>query len=297
VQIDASGLRKSFGALCAIDGVSFRLPAGCRTALVGPNGSGKSTLNRIVMGLLACEGDLLLDGRSPFRERVAIARRMAYAPQAAPQLAAPVGEVVRAVARVRALDLGGIAALARRFDLSLEALAPRPFRSLSGGMKQKLLLVLALSAETSLLVLDEPTGSLDASGRDRFFEIVNALPPETSVILCSHRLEEVRPLVGRVLMLEEGRLVYDGDAASFLDACTMSQIEVAAEGEQASEWLRDHGFRATAAGFWMCSVSQAEKLKLLRDLPAALGPALQNVNARDLEQIELARFGREARRG
>jgi ABC-2 type transport system ATP-binding protein len=131
VQIEASGLRKRFGALCAIDGVGFELPAGRRTALVGPNGSGKSTLNRIVMGLLACDGEVRVDGRSPFRERVAIAQRMAYVPQAAPQLGAPVGELVRTVARVRGLDAGRIAAVARRLDLALEALAPRPLRSCS----------------------------------------------------------------------------------------------------------------------------------------------------------------------
>jgi ABC-2 type transport system ATP-binding protein len=297
VQIEASGLRKRFGALCAIDGVGFELPAGRRTALVGPNGSGKSTLNRIVMGLLACDGEVRVDGRSPFRERVAIAQRMAYVPQAAPQLGAPVGELVRTVARVRGLDAGRIAAVARRLDLALEALAPRPLRSLSGGMKQKLLLALAFAADATLLVLDEPTGSLDGYGRECFFELVDALPRETSVILCSHRLEEVRPLVDHVLMLEEGRLSYDGDAARFLEACSVSQVEVAAEGEAAESWLRARGFRRTAAGLWLRSVTQAEKMKLLGEVVPALGPALRNVNARELEQIELAALSSGPRRG
>lgn len=297
MRIEARGVRKRFGALCALDGVDLELPAGRRTALVGPNGSGKSTLNRIVMGLLACEGELRLDGRSPFRERVSIARRMAYVPQAAPQLGAPVGELVRTVARVRALDPARILSVARRLELDLAALAPRPFRSLSGGMKQKLLIALAFAADASLLVLDEPTGSLDGHGRERFFELVEELPQEASVILCSHRLEEVRPLVGHVLMLEEGRLSYDGEAARFLDACSVSQLEVAAEGEAAAEWLRVHGFRRTAAGLWLRSVTQAEKLKLLAELAPALGAALRNVNARDLEQLELAVPAAEPPRG
>ena len=104
MRIEVRGVSKRYGRVTALDGVSFELAPRSRVALVGPNGSGKSTLNRILMGLVACQGSVRLDGRCPFRERVALAREMAYVPQIAPQLAAPVDEVVRAIARVRGLS-------------------------------------------------------------------------------------------------------------------------------------------------------------------------------------------------
>jgi ABC-type multidrug transport system ATPase subunit len=278
MRIETREVAKRFGRTDALRGISFEAPAGTRLALIGPNGSGKSTLNRILMGLLACGGTVLLDGRSPFRERIAVARRMAYVPQAMPHLGASVGEVVASVARVRGLS----------FAVPLADVARVPVRSLSGGTKQKLLLALAFAAQASLLILDEPTGSLDSRARERFFELVDALPADTTVLLCSHRLEEVRPLVSSVLALEEGRVRYFGPAATFLEACTVSLVEVWAEGEAARGWLEERGFRRTAAGYWLCTTRPAEKTRLLAELPAALGDALRHVNARDLERLELA---------
>jgi ABC-2 type transport system ATP-binding protein len=287
VRIEARGVRKRFGRVLALDGVSFEVAAGRRVALVGPNGSGKSTLNRVLMGLVACEGEIRLDGRSPFRERIAIARRMAYVPQIAPQIAAPVGELLDALARVRGIEPKAIARMAEALDLDVRAIARRPFRGLSGGMKQKLLIALAFASGASLLLLDEPTGSLDARARERFFELFAALPSETTLLLCSHRLDEIRPLVDHVLLLQEGRLAYDGEAGAFLARCALSALEVWVEGPEAEAWLRARGFRRSPAGVWQRTVEHAEKMKLLPELARELGPRLRNVNARDLEGLDL----------
>jgi ABC-type multidrug transport system ATPase subunit len=292
VRIEARGVGKRFGGVVALADVSFELPPRSRVALVGPNGSGKSTLNRILMGLVSCEGSVRLDGRCPFRERVAVARRMAYVPQIAPQLAAPVAEVVGAVARVRDLGRDDVAQLAQSLGLELDPLARRPFRSLSGGTKQKLLIALALASGASLLILDEPTGSLDARARERFFELAGALPAETSLVLCSHRLDEIRPLVDHVLLLEEGRLAYQGPAREFLERSALAILEVSVEGEEAEAWLAARGFRRSPAGIWRRSVDPAQKMKLLPELVRELGPRLRNLNARDLESLEIpARVG------
>jgi ABC-type multidrug transport system ATPase subunit len=292
VRIEARGVGKRFGGVVALADVSFELPPRSRVALVGPNGSGKSTLNRILMGLVSCEGSVRLDGRCPFRERVAVARRMAYVPQIAPQLAAPVAEVVGAIARVRGLAQDDVAQLAQALGLELGPLARRPFRSLSGGTKQKLLIALALASGASLLILDEPTGSLDARARERFFELAGALAPETSLVLCSHRLDEIRPLVDHVLLLEEGRLAYQGPAREFLERAALASLEVSVEGEEAEAWLAARGFRRSPAGIWRRSVDPAQKLKLLAELVSELGPRLRNLNARDLESLEIpARVG------
>jgi ABC-2 type transport system ATP-binding protein len=286
VRIEARGVGKRFGRVTALDSVSFDVRAGARIALLGPNGSGKSTLLRAAMGLVACEGELLLDGRSAFRERVAVARRLAYVPQSAPKLAAPVRELLSAIARVRDLGAGAVPRAAEALGLDLAPLARLPFRSLSGGTQQKLLLALAFACEASLLVLDEPTGSLDAPARDRFHELVSGLDPRTTLLLCSHRLDEVRPLVDHVLFLSEGRLAYDGPAPEFLASRTTSLIEAWADGRAAEAALAARGFRRTPAGAWVRSASHAEKMKLLEELPPLLGPALRNLCARDLESLD-----------
>jgi ABC-type multidrug transport system ATPase subunit len=287
VRIEVRDVAKRFGRLAALDGVSFEVERGSRAALAGPNGSGKSTLNRILMGLLSYEGTVRLDGRCPFRERVEVARRMAYVPQISPQLGAPVGELLAAIARVRGLDPGRVARLAAALELDLAALAPRPFRSLSGGTRQKLLIALAFAADARLLILDEPTGSLDARARERFFELFDACAPDATLLLCSHRLDEIRPLVDHVLLLHEGRMAYDGPAADFLAQRALAAIDAWVTGEDAAAWLAAAGFRKSPSGAWRRVTTQAEKLALLARMAAELGPRLQNLNVRDLEDVAL----------
>jgi len=278
---------KRYGRVSALDGVDFDVTPRSRVALVGPNGSGKSTLNRILLGLVSCEGSVRLDGRCPFRERSALAREVAYVPQIAPQLAAPVHEVVAAIARVRALDPAAVAQVARELDLDLATVARRPFRSLSGGTKQKLLIALALASRASLLVLDEPTGSLDARARERFFALFDALAPDVTLVLCSHRLDEIRPLVDHVLLLDDGRVAYDGAARAFLDRSTLATIDVWVDGDEAEVFLAARGFRRTPAGAWRRTVDHGEKMKLLAELVGELGSRLRNLCARDLESLDL----------
>ncbi len=88
MRIEIQGAKKKFGPLEALKDVSLVIPSGRRLALVGPNGTGKSTLIRALLGLIDCRGSVLLDGLSPFDDRVEVARRLAYVPQVAPALGA-----------------------------------------------------------------------------------------------------------------------------------------------------------------------------------------------------------------
>jgi ABC-type multidrug transport system ATPase subunit len=213
VRIELNGVRKQFGGVWALDGVSFDVPSGTRVALVGPNGSGKSTLVRAVLGLVHCDG-IRLDGLDPLADRAVLAARIAYVPQAAPRIGASVGEVVETVARLRGLASGAIRWVARALALDLDEVAGRPVRALSGGMQQKLMLALALAAPASLLVLDEPTASLDARSRESFFRVFDELASPATLLLSSHRVDEVDRLVGRVVGLENGRVAFDLPAGS-----------------------------------------------------------------------------------
>src|SRR5689334_11185647 len=133
MEIALLGVGKSYGSQQVLRDVHLHVPHGQRIALVGPNGSGKSTLLRAVMGLLAVDGTLQLDGISPFEDRDRIARKLAYVPQTAPQLGAPVRDVVRTVATLRDVDERRVEILALELGLDLAPVRSRPFRQLSGG--------------------------------------------------------------------------------------------------------------------------------------------------------------------
>jgi len=286
VQIEVRGLTKRFRRVTALRDLHFEVPAGRRVAIVGPNGSGKSTLNRVLLGLLSYEGEVRIGGHAAFAERERIARRMAYVPQVAPLLAAPVGEWVSALARLRGLSPCAVEKTAARLGLALAEIAGRPFRALSGGTRHKVLVALALAAEPALLILDEPTGSLDPLSRERVLALVDDLPRTTTVLLCSHRLSEIRSLVDEVIALDDGAIASRGPIDAFLDASLVSVIEVAA-GAEAEAWLRAHGFRRGAGGWWVRTVLREEKLALLGELPRELGPALHDLCVRDAEALAL----------
>jgi ABC-type multidrug transport system ATPase subunit len=291
MRIELKGVRKHFGRTEVLRGIDLAVPAGRHVALIGPNGSGKSTLLRSLLGLVGCEGQVLLDGRSPFEDRVEVARRLAYVPQVAPQLAASVGEVIDMVNLTRGLPADAVARVAGRMELDVQTVRARPFRALSGGMKQKLLIALALAARPSLLVMDEPTASLDARAREHFFRLCEEVAPGTTLVLCSHRLEELRHLADHVVALEEGRVAYDGPATDFLAGRGLSVVEVNIGSAEGAGWLEERGFRTGLQGWWVRTVSQAEKLQLIPEVTRELGTRLQNLLVRDLETVEVSRGG------
>lgn len=291
VELDRVG--KRFGRVAALQSVSLALPAGSRTALVGPNGSGKSTLTRLLTGMLAGDGAIRIDGFDAGRHRAALAPRIAYVPQIAPRLPAPVGELVAAVARLRRLDPQRVAELAAAFELDLPALRRRPFRALSGGMRQKLLAALALAADAGLLLLDEPTASMDPRSRATFFRLLEECAGGATVLLSSHRLDEIRRLVDGVVVLDEGRVAYHGAADAWLASRAEAVVEVAARGEAAAGFLLARGFRPAAGGWWSRSLPAGDRAALLRELVQNLNGTMIDLLACDVERLDPGNDGGE----
>lgn len=286
MKIDLQNVVKRFGRLAALDDLSLTIAAGRRVALIGPNGSGKSTLTRVLMGIVDYEGRIRLDGRDPRRERLELARHIAYVPQVAPQLGASVDEVLRAIAKIRRISPGQVSILASRLGLDIGQIGSKPFRALSGGMKQKLLIALALAPEASLLILDEPTASLDAAARQVFYELIGERASRSTLLLCSHRLEEVRHLVDHVIGLHNGKVAYDGPVGDYLGSRSHGVIEVYLNSPTHEAWLIASGFRPGAGRGWARTVTHEEKLPLVRQLTAALRNELENLVVRDLDLVE-----------
>jgi ABC-type multidrug transport system ATPase subunit len=283
MRVELRGVTKSFGACTALRDVDLVLPSGAKVALIGPNGSGKTTLIRALLGLVDHRGQVLLDGG---RSRAELAPRIAYVPQVAPHMAASVGDLVRAVCTLRRIDPDAVLEAADRLALPLRALERREFRALSGGSKQKLLIALALAPRPDLLILDEPTASLDAEARGRFLALQRDLSGAATLILCSHRLEEIRPLVDHVIALDEGRVTYDGPAADYLAGRVGTLLELRFRGADPS-WLLARGFTPGVDGWWSKSVDRDAKLELVPAALDALGPDLDDLVVRDVDLVEL----------
>lgn len=215
-MITIAKVHKRFGPVVALDRVSLTIGQGEGVAFVGSNGSGKTTLLRALLGLVRVEGTIAIGGHDVAKEPELALRNVAYIPQIAPPIDAPVAEVVRAYATLRGKGDDATYERALRLGLSPDTCRKKRFRDLSGGMKQKLLAAMALAADAPILVCDEPTANLDGDARAAFFEQLAERPPSSVVVLCSHRIEEVRAIVGRIVVLAEGRVVGDGPVSDLL---------------------------------------------------------------------------------
>jgi len=200
--LEVHELRKQFGKIIAVDDVSFRVQKGETLALLGPNGSGKSTILRCLAGLmLPTSGAITIAGREP---RASGTRRcFSYLPQ---RVTFPENltarEVVEFYCRLRKLPLG------RAVQALEDANIPdRMVREFSGGMAQRLGIAIAMLPDAPLLILDEPTASLDPEGVIQFRRFLATLKERgETTIFSSHVLSDVEALADWVAVLVGGRL-------------------------------------------------------------------------------------------
>ncbi|GAA2055309.1 ABC transporter ATP-binding protein [Polymorphospora rubra] len=211
--IAVSKLVKSYGSTRALDGFDLRVEPGEVHGFLGPNGAGKSTTIRILLGLLRRDaGDVTVLGGDPWRDAVALHRRLAYVPGDVnlwPNLTG--GEVIDLLGSLRGgLDPRRRDDLLARFELD----PTKKCRTYSKGNRQKTAIVAALASDVELLVLDEPTSGLDPLMEAVFQDCVRqARSAGTTVLLSSHVLAEVEALCDRVTIVRAGRVVESGTLA------------------------------------------------------------------------------------
>ena len=209
IALELSGVRKRFGRLTVLDGVTASIMSGRVAAIVGPNASGKSTLIKSVLGLVRPDaGEITVLGSRAGGDP-AYRRRVGFMPQGAPFPENLTGrEVLDLVRGLRPADPVDDD-LVHRFDL--EPMLGKPVRLLSGGTRQKLNAAVAFMFQPDLLILDEPTAGLDpvASGvfKDKVKEVAEA---GSTVLLTSHVLSEVEELADDVLFLLDGQVRFQG---------------------------------------------------------------------------------------
>jgi ABC-2 type transport system ATP-binding protein len=245
-----NNVTKRYGRTPALDNVSLHLAPGI-TGLLGPNGAGKTTLLRILAtGLAADDGDVRVLGQNPASSpgRLSIRRQLGYLPQEAgfPRGFTTFGFVdYLAILKEWSEKEARHREVRRVLDLAdLGAVAPKRVHALSGGQRRRVLLAQALLGDPAFLVLDEPTTGLDPEQRARLRDILGQAGQAATVLISTHQTEDVAALCERVIVLDEGRVHFDGTVRTFVSAAD-GRVWMAAERDPGAR----HAWR-TGSGRW-----------------------------------------------
>lgn len=217
IMIEARGLSKFYGPFVAIEDISFSIPEGQVVAFLGPNGAGKSTTMKILTGYLAPgAGTAFIAGLDIQKQRIEASRRLGYLPENGP--------LYLDMTPIELLQFSGEArglagdCLAERISLvteqcSIAEVLEKPVGKLSRGFRQRVGLAQALLHDPDVLIMDEPTAGLDPNQVREFREHIKKLGEKKTVLISTHILQEVEATADRVLLIDEGRLIFDGTPA------------------------------------------------------------------------------------
>ena len=225
-SVQAIELRKSFGELCAVDGVSFELAAGRIYGVLGPNGSGKTTLIRLLTGLgRPTSGEAKVLGVAmPSRPNLARIGYMTQSDGIYPELT--VAENARFFAAMYGVRDPG-AANAALAIVELASRAATLASQLSGGLRRRLSLACALVHRPSVLFLDEPTVGVDPSLRVQFWEHFHQLADDgVTIVVSSHVMDEA-DRCDELLFMRSGRVIAQGDGQSLRARAGTNDLEQA----------------------------------------------------------------------
>ncbi len=214
--IEARGLRKAFGGKVVLDGIDLHVEEGRIVGLIGPNGAGKTTALNAIVGLTPYEGDLRVMGLDPWRDRDNLMREVSYI--------ADVAVLPRWMRTWQAVDY--VAGVHARFNRTkAEQLLAKTgisrdskVHQLSKGMVTQLHLVLAMSVDARLLVLDEPTLGLDPLFRKQFYDLLlnDFCDGDRTIVVATHQLEEMQHILTDIVFIDEGSVAL---------ACSVEEAE------------------------------------------------------------------------
>ncbi|MCP4081615.1 MAG: ABC transporter ATP-binding protein [Planctomycetaceae bacterium] len=216
-MIEADGLSKFYGIFAACREVSFKVYRGEVVAFLGPNGAGKSTTMKMLTGYLSpSEGVARIAGYDMTRDRVTGSHHLGYLPEKGPLYpemtpyslldffaeARGMGKKIKKDRIAEAVEL-----------CSLSSVIYKPISKLSKGFRQRVGMAQALIHEPEVLIMDEPTSGLDPNQIQGVRETMKKLGETKTILLSTHILQEVEAMASRVILINEGRLVYDGSLA------------------------------------------------------------------------------------
>lgn len=234
-MLKVSGVTKRYGQVCAVSDVDFELDSGHVLAIVGANGAGKTTLIKCLLGLVKFQGTVLVDNIDVARSGHVARKKIGYLPQnPAFHLDLTVAETALFYADLKSVSPGR--AKSGIELVGLQDHSNKKVGELSGGMRQRLGIAVALLADPELLILDEPATGLDMSARLELRRLVtNQRAQNHAVLLSTHWLEDVPYIADKVLVLDRGSCEFFGDTKdSVTVTASASQLYIRVDGNTSS---------------------------------------------------------------
>lgn len=224
-MIEIKNLVKKFGKTEVLKGINLSVAAGKVTAIVGPNGSGKTTLIKSILGLvrptsgvIEVDGENIADGFN-YRNKIGYMPQIARYPE---NLTA--NELISLVKDLRNSNDLSTPQLVQAFNLSNQL--EKPFKSLSGGTKQKVSAIIAFTFNPKIYFLDEPTAGLDPVSSSFFKDLVlKEKQNKKTIVLTSHIMSEVQELADEIVFLLEGEIRFKGTIDSLLKNQKETKLE------------------------------------------------------------------------
>jgi len=227
--VNARGVSKHFGAVRAVDDVSFEIEQGKILGLIGPNGAGKTTLLKAVLGLTDCDGQLSVLGLDPFRQRKELLQNICFIADVAvlPRWI----RVTQLLDFVEAVHPNFSRKRAESFLRQTKVRSDARVRELSKGMVTQLHLSIIMAIDAKLLVLDEPTLGLDIIFRKEFYSnlLNDYFDEQRTILITTHQVEEIENLLTDIMFINDGRILLDESMDSLAD----NYVELLTSGENA----------------------------------------------------------------
>ena len=234
-MIEIQSVKKNFGDLSVLKGMSLEIPKGQATGIVGPNGAGKTTLIKTILGLVKPDSGVIKVNGNPLDKDGLYRRDIGYMPQVAryPENM-KVQELLDFIKGLRDQDPVYEQDLIDQFTLRPEL--EKPLRTLSGGNRQKVGATLAMMFDPDILFFDEPTAGLDPRSSHKFKQRVHAEKEKgKTVIITSHIMSELEQLVDHVIFILDGKIRYYGSMDELLKESNEERLEAAIAGMMDSD--------------------------------------------------------------
>jgi ABC-2 type transport system ATP-binding protein len=200
---------KRFGDKIILDNVSLSIKEGENIILMGQNGAGKTSLIRSLLGeYILDSGNISIEGIDVAKNRIETLKKISFVPQLPPPLKITVDELLEYTCTVADIDRAKIREHADKLQFDLDFNLDKSFIKLSGGMKQKLLISIALAKESDIFIFDEPTANLDLGGREVFYSLLGEIKAKVFIFI-SHRIEEVGHIANRAVTMDLAKVVKD----------------------------------------------------------------------------------------
>lgn len=210
MMIKVKNVSKKFQKSLCLDDVNLEFKNSDKVAIMGANGAGKTTLIRAIMGYYHIDsGEVRVGGFEPIKHRVKVLEQMSFIPQLPPPIKISLYELINYTTKSTNTKKEDIYSYSKRMNFDIASHGAKSFFKLSGGMKQKLLISIAMAKKSKIMIFDEPTANLDPKGREMFYDMLKEVDKDVIMLFITHRLDEIEMLVNRKIYMDLGKVTQD----------------------------------------------------------------------------------------